>query len=143
MDDQCLCTNIVENAGDAVIFADTEGTIRFWNEAAERVFGYSTAEALGDSLDIIIPDKLTERHWAGYSQAMQRGHTAYEVGEVLAVPAVRKNDDRISVEFTVSLLQDAQDDIVGVAAIVRDVTDRWEKEQERKARIQELESQLD
>lgn len=143
MDEDWLCSEIVQNAGDAVIFADTGGIIQFWNDAAERVFGYEAAEANGESLDIIIPAQFQERHWAGFTDAMDRGSTQYAAGERLSVPAVRKDNERISVEFTVAMIRDTENQLTGVAAIVRDVTERWEEAQERNARIEELEAELD
>lgn len=143
MDEDWLCSEIVQKAGDAVIFADSGGVIRLWNDAAERVFGYTAVEANGESLDIIIPEQFRERHWAGFTKAVDRGSTRYTAGERLSVPAVRKDNERISVEFTVAMVRGTDDQLTGVVAIVRDVTERWEEAQERKARIEELEAQLD
>jgi len=142
MDRAELKERIVTEAGDAVVFADAEGSIRLWNAGAEDVFGYDAADALGSSLDLIIPERFRERHWEGFEAAMDAGETSYERGELLAVPAVREDDERISIEFTVALVSDSDGEIEGVAAIVRDVTERWEREQEREARIEELEERV-
>lgn len=130
---------IVENASDAIILADREGVIRLWNSGAEAMFGYSAEEALGQTLDLIIPERLRTRHWSGYDAAMARGTTRY-ARQVLAVPAVRKDGSPLSVEFTVALLRDPSGEPFGPAAIVRDVTARWEEERARKQRLAELEA---
>jgi PAS domain-containing protein len=85
-----FCLTLVREAPDAIIFADAEGVIRFWNRSAERIFGFAEAQALGQSLDIIIPESLRVRHWAGFSATMRSGSTRYGSGEILAVPALRK-----------------------------------------------------
>ncbi|MCC7487084.1 MAG: PAS domain-containing protein [Burkholderiales bacterium] len=118
-----------------MVYADAEGRIRFWNRGASRVFGFDEAEALGHSLDIIIPARLRARHWAGYAQTMRTGRTRYGEGDVLAVPALRKDGSEISVEFTVLPFHDEHGAMVGIAAILRDVTKRFE---ETKAMRREL-----
>jgi PAS domain S-box-containing protein len=99
----------------------------FGNLGAERVFGFAEAEALGQSLDIIIPEGLRARHWAGYSATMQSGSTRYGTGEILAVPALRKDGRRISIEFTILPFRDDAGRMEGIAAILRDVTVRFEE----------------
>ena len=133
-----LSLQIVEKAADAIIFADKEGIIRLWNSGAESIFGYSADEALGNTLDLIVPEKLREKHWEGYRQVMETGVTKYG-SELLAVPALNKDDSRISVEFTIVLLKDDAGRPQGTAAIMRDVTERWQKEMELKKRLAELE----
>jgi PAS domain S-box-containing protein len=118
---------LAREAPDAVIYADREGIIRFWNAGAERIFGFNEAEAVGQSLDIIIPQNLQGRHWAGFAEAMRTGQTRYGAGDVLAVPALRKDGARISIEFTVLPFHAAADHVVGIAAILRDVTKRFEE----------------
>jgi PAS domain S-box-containing protein len=120
-----LFVNIVRAAADAIVYADVEGVIRFWNAGAERIFGYAASEAIGRSLDIIIPEKLRARHWEGFSQVMQTGKSRYGAGDLLAVPAQRKDGARISVEFTIVPMHDASGRMVGMAAILRDVTQRF------------------
>ena len=122
-----LSQTIVREAPDAIIYADAQGIIRFWNLGAERVFGFAEAEALGQSLDIIIPEGLRARHWAGYSATMQSGSTRYGTGEILAVPALRKDGKRISIEFTIVPFRDNHARIIGIAAMLRDVTARFEE----------------
>ena len=129
---------IVDGAGDAIVFADAEGTIRLWNAAAERMFGYPAAEAVGASLDLIVPEKHRPRHWEGYARVMRTGQTKYG-GDLLAVPAVRRDGSRISIEFTVTLVRDGDGAVRGIAAIVRDVTARRDAETQLRRRVQELE----
>jgi len=112
---------------DAVVYADAEGLIRFWNDGAERIFGFVAAEALGQSLDIIIPQSLRQRHWDGYRKTMATGETRYGAGDLLSVPAVRKDGSRISIEFTVTPFHDAAGKMIGIAAVMRDVTKRFEE----------------
>src|SRR5437588_8859957 len=101
-----LSQTIVREAPDAIVYADAQGIIRFWNHGAERTFGFAETEALGQSLDIIIPEGLRARHWAGYSATMQSGSTRYGAGEILAVPALRKDGRRTSMERTILPLRD-------------------------------------
>ena len=123
-------------AADAIIAARVDGAIVFWNPAAERIFGFSAAEALGQSLDLIIPERFRARHWDGYRQVMATGKTKYGT-DVLRVPAAHKDGRALSIAFTVSLL-DGPDGRV-IAAIVRDETARWNEERELRRRIAELE----
>ena len=134
-----LCRQIVESAGDAVIFADRDGIIRLWNRAAEGIFGYAEEEAVGQSLDLIIPERQREAHWKGYGKAMLDGYSKYG-SETLSVPAVTKDGERISIEFTITLIRDADGKIAGPAAVVRDVTARWHRERSMRDRIAFLEA---
>jgi PAS domain S-box-containing protein len=115
---------LVHDGPDAVIYADADGLIQYWNSAAERIFGYGEAEAIGRSLDIIIPESLRARHWNGFAETLRTGTTRYGAGDVLAVPAQRKDGTRISVEFTILPVRDEQNDMIGIAADLRDVTQR-------------------
>ena len=135
-----LCRQIVTEAQDAIIMADLEGIIRLWNKGAETVFGFRSAEALGQSLHIIIPENLQDRHDQGYQKVMESGHSKYST-ELLAVPALKKDGSRISVEFTMVLIRDHQGLIMGGTAIIRDVSDRWEKDRSMKRRLAALEAQ--
>ena len=129
---------LISAAGDAIILADAEGMIRLWNPAAERIFGFSSGEALGASLDLIIPERLRPRHWTGYREVMRTGQTRYGA-DVLRVPALRKDGTRISIAFTVALLSAPDGQVTGIAAIVRDESARWEEEQQMRRRLAELE----
>ena len=133
-----LSRQIVEKAADAIIFADREGIIHLWNSGAEAIFGYSAKEALGQSLDLIVPEKMRKRHWAGYQKVMASGKTKYGK-ETLAVPARTKAGNRISIEFTIVLVTSDSGEPQGTAAVIRDVTERWQKQKELKKRLKELE----
>ncbi len=137
-DSDRLCRTLAREAADAVIYADGEGTIRFWNTGAGRIFGFSEAEALGKSLDIIIPEPLRARHWAGFDETMRTGQTRYGAGDILTVPALRKDGSRISIEFTVLPFHDEAGQMVGIAAILRDVTKRFEEMKSLRRRLAEF-----
>ena len=130
---------LVEVVGDAVVVADTSGAINQWNPAAERLFGFTQAEALGNSLDLIIPERLRERHWAGYRKTMATGQTRYS-HDVLRVPAVHKDGRALSIAFKVGLLYGAQHEVTGIVAVIRDETTRYAEERNLRKRIAELES---
>ncbi len=136
-----LCNKIVEESNDAVMFSDKSGIIRLWNTGAERMFGYSAQEALGQSLDLIIPENLRQRHWDGYFRVMESGTSHYSI-DLLSAPALKKGGTRISTEFSMALIKDATGKMLGVASIIRDVTARWQREKEMKERIRELEARL-
>jgi PAS domain S-box-containing protein len=122
-----FCLTLIREAPDAIVFADAEGVIRFWNRGAERIFGFAQAEALGENLDLIIPENLRVRHWQGFTSTMRTGRTRYGAGETLAVPAQRKDRRRISIEFTILPFRDNTARMIGIAAILRDVTTRFEE----------------
>jgi len=122
-----ICRQLVTQAPDAIVYADDQGVIRLWNAGAERIFGYTEDEAIGKSLDIIIPENQRKRHWDGYGQTLATGVTRYGAGSLLSVPAIRKNGSRLSVEFTILPFHGEAGKIVGMAAIMRDVTTRFEE----------------
>jgi len=122
-----LARALLGTSSDAIIAADKDGVVRFWNPGAERIFGYTSEDAIGQSLDIIIPERLRKRHWDGYQQVMQGGESRYGHGDILAVPSIRKDGAGISVEFTIVPLTDEAGRLNGVAAIMRDVTKRFEE----------------
>jgi PAS domain S-box-containing protein len=134
-----LSHQIVKHTQEAIIFADRNGSIQFWNAGAETLFGYSAAEVIGEPLDLIIPERLQARHTEGYRHVIATGNTQYSQ-KLLAVPAMRKDGTRISIEFTVVLIRDSAGDILGVAAIIRDVTARWQREKDMQARLAALEA---
>lgn len=133
---------IVENASDAVVVADKEGVIRLWNPRAEEIFGYSAEEAVGRTLDLIVPERQRERHWAGYHGVMASGVSRYGKGELLAVPATRRDGKRVSLEFTITLIRDEAGALIGPAAIIRDVSERWQRDRELMERLTTLEAQV-
>jgi PAS domain S-box-containing protein len=118
---------LIAGTPDAVIFADTDGTITQWNQGAARIFGHAAAEAIGSSLDLIIPDTLRARHWQGFRETMRTGQTRYGDGQILAVPALRKDGSRLSVEFTIVPFLNPSGRMGGIGAILRDVTTRFEE----------------
>ncbi len=118
---------ILAAASDAIIATDREGGIQVWNHGAERIFGHRADEALGQSLDLIIPERLRARHWEGFRQVMQTGESRYGRGDLLSVPGIRKDGQRISLEFTIVPLTGEQGRMEGVAAVMRDVTERFEE----------------
>ena len=118
---------LVRQAADAIVYADAEGAIRFWNDAAVRIFGFTEAEAIGQSLDLIIPESLRQRHWQGFEHTMRTGESRYGAGDMLSVPALRKDGVRISVEFTIVPFRGDDGSMAGIAAIMRDVTQRFEE----------------
>ncbi len=111
---------------DAIVYADRAGMIRFWNAGAERIFGFAAAEALGASLDIIIPERLRARHWEGYRRMMETGRSRYGAGDLLSVPAITKAGNTISIQFTVTAVHapegGADGKVAGILAVMRDVT---------------------
>lgn len=137
-----LCQTIVEQTQLAVIFSDREGIIRFWNAGAEAMFGYKAEEALGQSLDMIVPERHRPRHWEGYRRVMETGLTKYG-RDLLAVPAARKDGTRISLEFTIVLLRASTGEVLGAAAIMQDVTARWQQQKEMRDRLAALEAKLE
>lgn len=132
---------LVAAIGDAIVIADARGAITLWNPAAQRMFGYTEAEALGQSLDLIIPERLRARHWQGYDKTMATGITRYG-SELLKVPAVDKDGKAMSIAFTVALLKDAAGAVTGIVAVIRDETTRFQQERALKKRLAELESQI-
>jgi len=125
--------------GDAIVVSDAQGAITVWNPAAERMFGFSRDEALGRSLDLIIPERQRQRHWDGYEKTMRTGETRYGT-QLLRVPALHKDGHTLSIAFTVALLRGADGAVTGIVAVVRDETTRWNEERALRRRVAELES---
>jgi PAS domain S-box-containing protein len=131
---------LVNVIGEAVVISDPDGAITLWNPAAERMFGYTKDEAMGQSLDLIIPEKQQKRHWDGYHKTMKSGQTRYG-NDLLRVPAIHKNGHRLSIAFTVALLYSTDNQITGIAAVIRDETERFNQDRELRKRLAELEGQ--
>lgn len=134
-----LYQRIVEDSPVAILFADPDGKIRLWNAGAEAMFGYPAQEALGQSLDLIVPERQRARHWEGWARVMASGVTKYG-RDALAVPAMRKDGSRISIEFNIVLLRAPGGALLGAAALIQDVTARWQKQKEMNARLAALEA---
>ncbi|MGH1571666.1 PAS domain-containing protein [Methylobacterium sp. P31] len=130
---------LVEAIGDAVVVSDPDGAITVWNPAAERIFGFTAGEALGQSLDLITPERHRRRHWEGYAKTMRTGVTRYGA-ETLRVPALHKNGSQLSIAFTVGMVRDASDRVTGIVAVIRDETARWAEEKRLRQRVAELEA---
>ena len=118
---------VLSTRADAIVAADREGIIRFWNRGAERIFGHAADAAIGRSLDLIIPERLRQRHWDGYRHTMATGQSRYGEGDLLSVPALRADGATISVEFTIAPLKSVAGKTIGIVAIMRDVTVRFEE----------------
>lgn len=132
---------LVDAVGDSVVVCDVDGKITFWNAASERMFGFTPAEAVGQSLDIIIPVKLRKRHWDGYHKTMASGKTRYG-HTVLSVPAIDKAGRTLSIGFTVALLHDAAGKVVAIASVMRDETERYNRDRALRKRLDEAEARL-
>jgi PAS domain S-box-containing protein len=138
--DSSLLNAILQSSSEAIMASDVDGKIMFWNPGATRIFGFDATEALGQSLDLIIPEKLRARHWQGYRHVMATGHSRYSEGDLLSVPALTKDGRRISVEFTIAILRDDQGNMIGMASVMRDSTARFEEMKSLRRRIAELEN---
>ncbi|RQR33642.1 MULTISPECIES: PAS domain-containing protein [unclassified Burkholderia] len=132
---------LVNAIGDAVVISDRSGAITMWNPAAERMFGFTPGEALGNSLDLIIPERLRGRHWEGYEKTMATGQTRYG-NDVLRVPAVHKDGRALSIAFTVALLYSDERELTGIVAVIRDETARFQEDRNLRKRIAELEARV-
>ena len=122
-----LAPSLLNSRADAIVVADRRGINRFWNPGAERIFGHLRLNALGQSLDLIIPEPLRARHWAEYKRVIDGGESRYGEGDLLAVPGLRKDGTRISLEFTIVPMVNASGSLIGIAAVMRDVTARFEE----------------
>jgi nitric oxide dioxygenase len=129
---------LVSAIPDAIIVADPEGRIVLWNPGAVRVFGYREDQALGQTLDLIIPERLRQRHWEGYKRVMDGAPSRYGAGDMLAVPAIRADGTTISIEFTVAIVEQGGGRLIG--AVIRDVTERWQRERELRKRLAQTET---
>ena len=138
---EAFAARLARECPDAIIYADAAGRIGFWNDAAARIFGYSEAEALGESLDLIVPERLQARHWQGYNEVAQGRESRYAAGALLAVPARHKNGGQLSVEFTILPFHADTGAMLGIAAIMRDVTARFEETRALRRELAELKAQ--
>ena len=137
MNNAAVAEALLSGRADAIIAADRAGIIRFWNPGAERLFGYARHEALEQSLELIIPERLRQRHWDGYNLVIRTGHSRYADSDLLSVPAIRKDGSTISVEFTVTPIKDQTGTLVGVVAVMRDVTKQFQEMRAIKRRLAE------
>jgi PAS domain S-box-containing protein len=117
-----LADAVFHDLPDGVICADCEGLIRFWNAGAERIFGFSRDEAVGQSLEIIVPERLRQRHWDAYRRMMETGRSRHPSNQPLSVPAQTKSGHTISIQFTVAPLPGPYGVVAGIVAVLRYAT---------------------
>jgi PAS domain S-box-containing protein len=132
---------LVASIGDAVIVSDVAGNVVLWNAGAERLFGWTEAEAMGQRMDMIVPERLRQRHWDGYDKSMATGQTKY-AHDVLRVPAVDKAGRALSIAFTVFMMFDAHGKAMACGSVIRDETDRFAQDRALRKRVTELEAQV-
>ncbi len=130
---------LIDSAADSIVASDAKGEIVLWNAGSERIFGFTEDEALGQSLDIIIPEPFRDRHWEGYHETVASGESRYGAGDMLAVPGLHKDGRRLSIEFTIVLMKDVGGRVTGMVASVRDVTARFEETKALKKKLAALE----
>ncbi|TCS39333.1 PAS domain S-box-containing protein [Paucimonas lemoignei] len=129
-----LYQDIFRDVADAMIFSDVDGVIRLWNPAAEAVFGYTASEAIGQSLDLIIPESLREAHWRGYRQAMSRGATVH--GRRSSITrSLHKSGQTLYVDMSFAVIRDETGKTIGSAAMARDATLRYTEEKRLRRQI--------
>lgn len=134
-------TQLVWAVGDGVVAANADGKVVLWNPACERIFGFSAAEAVGQSLDIIVPQRQQQRHWDGFTKTMKTGETRYG-NDVLRVPAVHKDGHSLSIAFTVALLKKPDGTVGAIVAVVRDESARFAEDRALRQKLMELERQV-
>ncbi len=128
---------LLTSPAEAIVASDREGAIVFWNAGAERVFGYAAAEALGQSLDLIIPEPQRERHWTGYDRVIASGESRFGAGDLLATPGMHRDGRRLSLEFTIALVKDETGQVQAMVSVIRDVTARFEEMRALRKRLAE------
>ncbi len=138
--DRPILKAILQGSSEAIIATDRDGRVTFWNPGATRLFGFDAAEAINGSLDLIIPERLRSRHWQGFHKSVAAGRSRYGEGELLSVPAMTKSGDGISVEFTITMLRDDAAAVIGMVAVMRDVTKRFEEQKLLRRKLAELEA---
>ncbi len=128
-----FASRILDGSPDAILICDHIGVVHYWNRAAERIFGFPDTEIVGASMDLIVPERLRSRHWAGWETAIRTGITTYDDGQLLAVPALHKDGRQISIEFSIQLLKDQNGQVEWVVAVLRDVTERFMRDKASRA----------
>ena len=139
--DSQMAAALVEQAPDAVIYADMEGIVRVWNPSAEAMFGYAASEAIGQRLDIIVPEQFRDAHWKGYARATEARETKYK-GQSLPTRAVKASGETFYVELSFAIVLDAEGRAIGALAHARDINERFETDRANRRRLRELEEQV-
>jgi PAS domain S-box-containing protein len=132
-----LAEALLNSASDAIVATDRDGRITVWNPGAERIFGFASGDAVGQTLDLIIPENLRARHWEGFRHVMATGTSRYGHGDLLSVPGLTREGRRISVEFTIVMLRDGEGRLTGTVAVMRDVTMRFEEVRDLRRKLAE------
>ncbi len=140
-DDGISMETLVEQLPDAMVFADRSGVIRIWNAASERIFGQPRGLAIGQRLDLIVPERFREAHWEGFERASRDGETKY-AGQSLPTRALKGDGEHIYVELSFAIVRDNDGEVVGALATARDITDRFEQDRSNRRRLAELEESL-
>jgi len=132
-----IALKLLDGIPDALVMADRGGIIHIWNGCAERIFGFGERDAVGQSLDIITPERLRDRHWRGYKTTMRTGHTKYGAGDLQSVPAIRKDGAQISIQFSIVPIRGDDGALQAIAAIMRDVTKDFEERKRLRCALRE------
>jgi PAS domain S-box-containing protein len=133
------CRYIVEGMSEAMIFSDPAGVIRLWNPGAQALFGYTPDEAFGQSLDLIIPERLREAHWKGFHRAMQQGVTAH--GRVSIITrSLHKEGGQLYVDMSFAVVRNQAGETIGSVAIARNATERHLQEKSLRQQLAALQA---
>ena len=122
-----LAELILEQTAEAVVYANRDGVIERWNAAAVAMFGYTAAEAIGQSLDLMIPERLRQAHWRGFNAAMANA-TLRLGGHPTLTRGAHKTGQKLFIEMSFALVLDGAGAALGSVAVARDVTARVERE---------------
>lgn len=139
--DLALSKAIVDQAPDAIIFADHAGMIQVWNSGAERIFGHAAADVIGGPLDIIIPERMLQAHNKGFDHAVSTGEMKY-VDKVLTTRSMHKDGSQIYIDMSFGMVRNEEGKILGALAVARDITERFNNDKAQRLRVAELEKAL-
>lgn len=129
--------DILRSMPEALVYADLEGIIRRWNPGAETVFGFSAAEALGQNLDLIIPERMRKAHWDGFNKAIVRGGTLPGRTSMIT-RSLHKSGEQIYVDMSFAMVKDESGNLLGSMAVARDATKRFLEEKSMRKQLAEL-----
>jgi PAS domain S-box-containing protein len=136
--DDSLFKSIVDQAPEAIVFADTGGVIRVWNAGAQALFGFDRAEAVGNSLDLIIPERFRRAHWDAFDKAIANGHTRLG-SQDRTTRSLHKDGRKLYVDLSFGLVADAAGTVIGALAVGRDGTGRYLEERALREKLATLE----